>query len=90
MKIKPLGDRILIKKTVIEEKTKSGIVLPDTIKKEYPTIGEVIAVGNGEKVKSIKEEEKIIYSKYAGTEIKDNGEIYILLNIEDVLAKIEE
>ena len=90
MKIKPLGDRILIKRTEIEEKTKSGIVLPDTVKKEQPTIGEVIAVGDGKKVEIIKEKEKVIYSKYAGTEIKDNGEIYILLNIEDVLAKVEE
>jgi len=90
MIIKPLGNRILIKKTIIEEKTKSGIVLPDTVKKEQPTIGEVVAVGDGEKVNAIKEKERIIYSKYAGTEIENGGEILILLNMDDVLAKIEE
>lgn len=90
MKIIPLGERVLVKTVEAEVKTKSGIVLPDTVSKEQPTIGEVIAVGDADTVKKIAAGQKVIYSKYSGTEIKNNGEKYLVLNYADVLAIIEE
>ncbi len=95
MKVKPLGDRILIKPLAAEEKTVSGIVLPDTAK-EKPQQGEVLAVGsgklleNGEKVAlEVKVGDKVIYSKYAGNEIKIDGEECMILNERDILAIVE-
>ncbi|WAM32669.1 co-chaperone GroES [Caldicellulosiruptor naganoensis] len=95
MRIKPIGDRILIKYKEREEVTKSGIVLPDTVK-EKPQIAEVIEVGpggivDGEKVEMVvKKGDKIIVSKYAGTEIKIDGEEYTIIRQDDVLAIIED
>lgn len=95
MNVKPLGDRILIKPLAAEEKTASGIVIPDTVK-EKPQHGEVLAVGtgkmleNGQKVAlEVKAGDKVIYAKYAGNEIKVNGEECMILNERDVLAIIE-
>ena len=95
-KIKPLGDRVLIKALEREEKTKSGIVLPDTAK-EKPTEGEVISVGsgkvldNGQKLPvELKVGDRIIFSKYAGTEIKLDGIEYVIFSERDVLAIIEK
>ncbi len=94
MNIKPLGDRVVIKPLAQEEKTKSGIVLPDTAK-EKPQQGEVLAVGsgrtleNGQKVAlEVKVGDKVIYSKYAGTEIKIDGEEVLILNERDIHAII--
>lgn len=87
MKIRPLGERVLIKQTKQEETTKSGIVLPDTASKEKPIIGEVTAIG--EAIKEIKIGDKVIYEKYAGTEVKDNGDVYLLLEVKNVLAVVE-
>ena len=87
MKIRPLGERVLIKQTKQEEVTKSGIVLPDTVSKEKPIIGEVSAIG--ESIKEIKVGDKVIYEKYAGTEVKDNDETYLLLEEKNVLAIVE-
>ena len=87
MKIRPLGERVLIKQTKQEEVTKSGIVLPDTVSKEKPIIGEVTAVGAS--IKEIKVGDKVIYEKYAGTEVKDNDEVYLLLEEKNVLAIVE-
>lgn len=94
MKIKPLGDRVVVKVIEQEERTKSGIVLPDTAK-EKPQQGEVIAVGsgrileNGEKVAlEVKEGDKIIFSKYAGTEVKLEDEEYLILSERDILAVV--
>ena len=87
MKIRPLGERVLIKQTKQEETTKSGIVLPDTASKEKPIIGEVTAIG--EAIKEIKIGDKVIYEKYAGTEVKDNEEVYLLLEEKNVLAIVE-
>ena len=87
MKIRPLGERVLIKQTKQEEVTKSGIVLPDTASKEKPIIGEVTAVG--EAIKEIKIGDKVIYEKYAGTEVKDNDDVYLLLEVKNVLAVVE-
>ena len=87
MKIRPLGERVLIKQTKQEETTKSGIVLPDTASKEKPIIGEVTAIG--EAIKEIKIVDKVIYEKYAGTEVKDNDDVYLLLEVKNVLAVVE-
>lgn len=95
MNIKPLGDRVVVKALAQEEKTKSGIVLPDTAK-EKPQQGEVIAVGpgkileNGQRVAlEVKVGDKVIYSKYAGTEIKIDGqEVLILDGSRDIYAII--
>jgi chaperonin GroES len=94
--LKPLGDRIIAKSTEREEVTKGGIVLPDTAK-EKPQGGEVIAVGPGRLLDSgkiapmdVKAGDKIIFSKYGGTEIKVSGEEYIILRQDDVLAIVEK
>ena len=87
MKIRPLGERVLIKQTKQEDTTKSGIVLPDTASKEKPIIGEVTAIG--EAIKEIKIGDKVIYEKYAGTEVKDNDDVYLLLEVKNVLAVVE-
>lgn len=94
MNIKPLGDHIVIKVIENEEKTESGIVLPETAK-EKPQQGEVVAVGSGEIVDGkkipleVKVGDKVIYSKYAGTEVKLDGEEYLIIRQSDVLAIIE-
>lgn len=94
MNIKPLGDRVVIKKLEAEDKTKSGIVLPSQAK-EQPQVAEVVAVGPGGLVegKEVKMEvkigDKIIFSKYAGTEIKHEGEEYTILRQNDILAVVE-
>ena len=90
MKLAPLGDRVVLKPLVAEETTKSGIVLPGT-EKEKPQQAEVVAVGPGtEKVKmEVKEGDKVIYSKYAGTEVKADDENFIIVSKSDVLAVIQ-
>ncbi len=94
MNIKPLGDRIVIKMVETEETTKSGIVLPGSAK-EKPQIAEVVAVGPGgmvdgkEVVMELSVGDKVITSKYAGTEIKLDGTEYTILKQGDVLAKIQ-
>lgn len=94
MKLVPLGDRIVLKQLEAEETTKSGIVLPGQ-NKEKPQQAEVIAVGPGGMVdgKEIKMEvkagDKVIYSKYAGTEVKLDGEEYIIVKQNDILAVVE-
>lgn len=94
MNIKPLGDRVVIKAIESQETTKSGIVLPGTAK-EKPMQGEVLAVGSGELVEGkkvpleLKVGDKVIYSKYAGTEVKIDGDEYLILRQSDVLAIIE-
>ncbi len=93
MKLRPLGDRVVIKVVEAEEKTKSGIVLPSSAK-EQPQIAEVVAIGadilNDEKKKEqIKVNDKVIFSKYAGTEVKIDGEEYTILKLNDILAVVE-
>ncbi|MDS1029189.1 co-chaperone GroES [Bacillota bacterium LX-D] len=95
MNIKPLGDRVVIKVLSSEEKTKSGIVIPDTAK-EKPQEGEVVAVGtgraldNGQKAAlEVAVGDKVIYSKYAGTEVKLDGEEYLIVRESDILAVIK-
>ena len=89
MKIRPIGERVLVKPVKVEEKTASGIILPGAGDKERPNMAEVIAIGKGEKLEDIKVGEKVVYSKFSGTEIKDGDEKYLVLNIEDILAIVE-
>lgn len=93
MNLKPLGDRVVIKKVEVEEKTKSGIVLPSSAKEE-PQMAEVLAVGNGiinddKKKDEIKVGDKVIFSKYAGTEVKIDNEELTILKLSDILAIVE-
>ncbi len=88
--IKPLGTKVVIKEMVAEEKTASGIVLPGTAK-EKPQMAEVLAVGPGsEDVQmEVKVGDKVIFSKYAGTEVKFNGEEVMIMDQRDILAIVE-
>lgn len=94
MKLRPLGDRIVVKQLAAEETTKSGIVLTGQAK-EKPQEAEVVAVGegkieNGQLVKlQVKVGDKVIYSKYAGTDVKLAGEEYVIVSESDVLAIVE-
>jgi chaperonin GroES len=94
MKIKPLGDRVVIKSVEQEETTKSGIVLPGTAK-EKPVMAEVIEVGpggmvDGKEVKmQVKKGDKVLYSKYSGTEVKLDKAEYIIVRQSDILAIVE-
>jgi len=95
--LKPLGDRVLIKPVVEEEKSKGGILLPDTVSKEKPQVGEIFAVGPGSTSKegkiipmTVKKGDKVVYAKYSGTDIKgDDDEDYLLLSEKDILATIK-
>ncbi len=89
IKIKPLGDNVLVQVRKQEKTTESGIVLPDTASDEKPQIGEVIACGDDEKIK-VTAGDKIIFAKYGGTEVKVSDEEYLILKAEDILGKIEE
>ena len=94
MKLVPLFDRVVLKQLVAEETTKSGIVLPGQ-DKEVPSQAEVVAVGpggvvEGKEVKmQVKKKDKVIYSKYAGTEVELEGKKYIVVKQSDILAVIE-
>ena len=94
MNIRPLGDRIVVKRTPEIEKTKGGIIIPDSAK-EKPIEGTVIAVGNGKVMKDgkvravdVKAGQKILFGKYSGTELKVDGEEIKILRESDILAKI--
>jgi chaperonin GroES len=93
--LRPLGDKVVVRPTQREETTKSGIVLPDTAK-EKPQEGVVVAVGTGrvtdegDRIKpEVKEGEKVLYAKYAGTEVKLEEEEYLILSEKDILAVLE-
>jgi chaperonin GroES len=94
-KIRPLQDRIIVKRVQEEEKTKGGIIIPDTAK-EKPIEGKVLAVGNGKvqedgKVRplDVKAGDRVLFSKYAGTEIKIEGEEHVIMREDDILGVIE-
>ena len=95
--LKPLGDRVLIKPTFEEEKSKGGILLPDTVSKEKPQVGEILAIGPGATSKegkiipmTVKKGDKVVYAKYSGTDIKDdNDEDYLILSEKDILAIVK-
>jgi len=88
--IKPLGERVVIKRLEAEEKTQSGIVLPGQAK-EQPQMAKVVAVGPGteEEKMQLKVDDTVIFSKYAGTEVKYQGEEYTILSQKDILATVE-
>lgn len=95
MKLRPLQDRILVQRVEEETKTKGGIIIPDTAK-EKPAEGKVMAVGNGKLGEDgkrvaleVKKGDRILFGKYAGTEIKIEGEEYLILREDDVLGVIE-
>ena len=89
MNVKPLADRVLVKPAEAEEKTASGIIIPDSAK-EKPLKGEIIAVGKGTKDEEmvLAQGDHVLYGKYAGTEIELNGEKYLIMRQSDVLAII--
>jgi len=96
MKIMPLRDRILIKRVGEEEKTKGGIIIPDTAK-EKPVQGKVIAVGTGKLGEDgkripldVKEGDRVLFSKYAGNEIKINGEEHLIVREDDILGIVKQ
>jgi chaperonin GroES len=95
MKLKPLNDRVLVKRLEEETKTAGGIIIPDSAK-EKPMKGEIIAVGpgkvgdDGKRVKlSVDKGNKVLFNKYAGTEIKVDGVEYLMMREDDILAVIE-
>ncbi|MCS7152037.1 MAG: co-chaperone GroES [Endomicrobia bacterium] len=96
MKVKPLGDRVLVKPLEEKEVKKGNIIIPDTAK-EKPQQGEVIAVGKGKVTEDgklipmeVKTGDKVLYGKYSGTEIKIDGQEYLILHQDDILGIIEE
>ncbi|MFW5721831.1 MAG: co-chaperone GroES [Desulfohalobiaceae bacterium] len=95
MKLKPLHDRVLVKRLEEEEKTRGGIIIPDTAK-EKPIRGEVIAVGPGKTgddgkaiAMSVKKGDKVLFNKYAGTEVKVDGDEFLVMREDDILAIID-
>lgn len=87
MKIKPINDHIFLEPLAFVEKEKSGIILPETSEKEKPQEGKILAVGP--KVKSVKEGQKVLFTKYGPHEIKIDGKEYLIAKEEDILAIIE-
>ena len=95
MKIRPLGDKVLVKRLEAEAKTAGGIVLPDTAK-EKPKQGKVISVGDGKLLENgtrtevqVKKGDMVLFTSYAGTEIKVDGEEYLIMDESDIMAIIE-
>ncbi len=96
MKIRPLHDRVIVRRLEEEEKTKGGIIIPDTAK-EKPLEGKVIAAGKGKIMENgevrpldVKEGDRILFGKYSGTEVKIDGEEHLILREEDILGIIEK
>ena len=94
MNIKPLGDKVIVKRVEAEERTAGGIVLPDTAK-EKPKRGIILAVGNGRLLEDgtrnplqVKKDDEVLFTSYAGTEVKINGEEYIVMDESDILGVI--
>jgi len=95
MKVRPLHDQVIVQRLEEEERTKGGIIIPDTAK-EKPIEGKVIAVGTGRNKKDgtkipleVKKGNRVLYAKYAGTEVKIDGEEYLIMKEDDILAIIE-
>ncbi len=96
MKLRPLNDRVVVKRTEEEEKTAGGIIIPDTAK-EKPIQGEVVAVGNGKVLEDgsrrpldVKAGDRVLFGKYAGTEIKVEGEELLIMREDDILAIVDK
>ncbi len=95
MKIKPLHDRVLLKRITEEEKTKGGIIIPDSAK-EKPMEGKIVAVGQGKRLEdgklqplNVKAGDRVLFGKYSGTEIKIDGEEHLILGEEEILGIVE-
>jgi chaperonin GroES len=88
MQVKPLGDRVLVKLVEEQERTQSGIYIPDTAK-DKPQTGLIVAVGDGEDIK-VKEGQRVLFAKFAGTEIKIANEEHLILSTDDILAVVED
>lgn len=95
MTIKPLHDKVLIKRVSEEEKTKGGIIIPDTAK-EKPQEGKIVAAGQGKRSEDgkliplqVKKGDRVLFAKYAGTEVKVNGEEHVILSEDDLLGIVE-
>ena len=96
MGIRPLQDRVLVKRVKEDEKTKGGIIIPDTAK-EKPIEGKVVAVGNGKVLENgdtrpleVKKGDRILFGKYSGTEVKLDGEEHLILREDDILGVVEK
>ena len=91
MNLRPLGDRILVRPNKPEERTASGIVLPDTVDKEKKAVGEVIALGQGEKLAKLDLHvgDKVVFAKWGGDDFKDGDQEYKILSHDQVLAVVE-
>ena len=95
MKVRPLHDRVIVKRVEEEEKTKGGIIIPDTAK-EKPVEGKVIAVGGGKVMDNgtklpleVKKGDRVLFAKYAGTDIKIDGEEHLIMREDDIIAIVE-
>lgn len=96
MNLRPLGDRVIIEPITPEEKTKGGIILPDTASKEKPMEGKIVAVGKGSRdekgnlvAMEVKAGDKVIFGKYSGTDVKIEEKEYLILRENDILAIVE-
>ncbi|MDX9893482.1 MAG: co-chaperone GroES [Patescibacteria group bacterium] len=91
MKLRPLGNRVVVEALAEEETTKSGIILPETVDKEKKAEGKIIALGDGEKIQKLglKVGDRVIFGKYSGEEVKVDEKEYKILSDEDVLAVVE-
>jgi chaperonin GroES len=96
MKIRPLGDKVLVKRLEAEEKTAGGIVLPDAAK-EKPKQGKVISVGNGKLLDNgtrsamqVKKGDKVLFTSYSGSEVKMAGEEYLIMDESEIMARVED
>jgi len=96
MNLRPLGDRVIVEPITPEEKTKGGIILPDTASKEKPMEGKIVAVGNGARddkgslvAMEVKAGDKVIFGKYSGTDVKVEEKEYLILRENDILAIID-
>ena len=95
MKVRPLHDRVIVKRLEEEEKTKGGIIIPDTAK-EKPVEGKILAVGNGKMLENgkiipleVEKGDRVLFGKYAGTEIKIEGEEHLIMREDDIIAIVE-
>jgi chaperonin GroES len=95
MKVRPLHDRVIVKRVEEEEKTKGGIIIPDSAK-EKPIEGKVVAVGNGKILENgqkipleVKKGDRVLFAKYAGTDIKIEGEEHLIMREDDIIAIVE-
>ena len=95
MSIRPLGDRVLVKRVEAEEKTAGGILLPDSAQ-EKPKEGKIVAVGDGKQLEdgsrtkfSVKKNDRVLFTSYAGTDVKIGGEEYMIMREDDILGVIE-